>query len=84
MFCKKFQSKTGNKWADRAKFVPKSGKYTLLEMDDGDEEEELPATGAGVSPKKVDLSQMYNLSMTKCVSKQKHLRGATGRCQQLA
>jgi poly [ADP-ribose] polymerase len=36
-----FQDKTSNQWANRANFVVKSGKYTLLEMDNtADEEEE--------------------------------------------
>ena len=41
-FEKKFSDKTKNKWANRDKFKPVPGKYTLLEMDDdseGDEEE---------------------------------------------
>ena len=32
-FEKKFKSKTSNKWSDRANFVAKSGKYTLIEID---------------------------------------------------
>ena len=31
-FLKKFQDKTGNKWENRANFVAKSKKYTLIEM----------------------------------------------------
>lgn len=31
-FKKKFNDKTGNKWDDRAKFIPKPKKYTLLVM----------------------------------------------------
>ena len=33
-------SETGNKWDDRANFSAKSGKYTLLEMDNSADEEE--------------------------------------------
>jgi poly [ADP-ribose] polymerase 2/3/4 len=29
----KFRDKTGNAWADRAKFAAKAGKYTLIEID---------------------------------------------------
>lgn len=32
-FCKKFRDKTANKWEDRSSFVPKNGKYELLEVD---------------------------------------------------
>lgn len=37
-FEKKFSDKTKNKWADRASFTPKSGKYTLIEMADEEED----------------------------------------------
>jgi len=33
-FEKKFQDKTQNQWSNRASFVAKSGKYTLVEMDE--------------------------------------------------
>eukprot|EP00294_Goniomonas_avonlea_P012894 CAMPEP_0114554936 /NCGR_PEP_ID=MMETSP0114-20121206/8477_1 /TAXON_ID=31324 /ORGANISM="Goniomonas sp, Strain m" /LENGTH=645 /DNA_ID=CAMNT_0001740019 /DNA_START=6 /DNA_END=1943 /DNA_ORIENTATION=- len=36
----KFREKTKNDWDNRANFTPVSGKYTLLEMDYGDEPEE--------------------------------------------
>ncbi|KAJ1560509.1 Poly [ADP-ribose] polymerase 3, partial [Nowakowskiella sp. JEL0078] len=39
-FKKKFKDKTSNDWDKRSNFVPKSGKYTLLEMDLSDNEEE--------------------------------------------
>ncbi|PAA86004.1 hypothetical protein BOX15_Mlig030036g2 [Macrostomum lignano] len=39
-FEKKFSDKTRNKWADRAKFSPVKGKYTLLEMSYDDEEDD--------------------------------------------
>lgn len=39
-FTKKFKDKTKNNWDDRADFSPVSGKYTLLEMDDGGEDED--------------------------------------------
>lgn len=35
-FKKKFSEKTRNKWENRDNFVAVPGKYTLLEMDDGD------------------------------------------------
>lgn len=48
---KKFQSKTANKWENRDKFVPKSGKYTLLDMaDDDDDDEEEETAPAKVRP----------------------------------
>ncbi len=37
-FKKKFSDKTKNKWETRDKFVPAPGKYTLIEMDEEDEE----------------------------------------------
>lgn len=39
-FEKKFKDKTKNDWKNKDNFVPVAGKYTLLEMDCGDEEEE--------------------------------------------
>lgn len=39
-FEKKFKDKTKNDWKNREKFVPYSGKYTLIEMDAGGEDEE--------------------------------------------
>ncbi|XP_072026279.1 LOW QUALITY PROTEIN: protein mono-ADP-ribosyltransferase PARP3-like [Amphiura filiformis] len=38
-FGKKFTDKTKNKWENRDNFVPAAGKYTLIEVEDGDEEE---------------------------------------------
>eukprot|EP01102_Stenamoeba_stenopodia_P015090 TRINITY_DN5107_c0_g1_i1.p1 TRINITY_DN5107_c0_g1~~TRINITY_DN5107_c0_g1_i1.p1 ORF type:complete len:682 (-),score=251.83 TRINITY_DN5107_c0_g1_i1:117-2162(-) len=38
-FEKKFQDKTGNPWSNHKSFKPKSGKYTLVEIDYGDEED---------------------------------------------
>jgi poly [ADP-ribose] polymerase len=42
-FEKKFKDKTKNNWADRGKFKPVSGKYTMIEMageeDDDDDDE---------------------------------------------
>ena len=35
-FEKKFKDKTRNAWANRASFAPVAGKYTLIEMDDDD------------------------------------------------
>lgn len=39
-FEKKFKDKTSNKWGERANFSAKSGKYTLLEMDNSADDEE--------------------------------------------
>ncbi len=41
IFSKKFQDKTKNKWDSRDNFKPSHGKYTLLEMDDEDGDEEV-------------------------------------------
>ena len=41
MFGKKFQDKTKNKWEKKDNFTAVPGKYTLLEMDDDDEDEEV-------------------------------------------
>ncbi len=38
-FGKKFTDKTKNKWEDRDNFVPAAGKYTLIEVEDADEDE---------------------------------------------
>lgn len=38
-FEKKFRDKTKNNWADRENFVAHDGKYTLIEVQHGDEEE---------------------------------------------
>jgi poly [ADP-ribose] polymerase 2/3/4 len=38
-FCNKFKAKSANKWEDRDSFVPKSGKYTMVEIADDEEEE---------------------------------------------
>ena len=40
-FKKKFTDKTKNKWENRDKFVPAPGKYTLIEMDDDSDGEEV-------------------------------------------
>lgn len=36
-FEKKFKDKTKNDWNNKANFQPVSGKYTLIEMDGGEE-----------------------------------------------
>ena len=38
-FEKKFKDKTSNNWANRANFNPVKGKYTLIEMDTGADED---------------------------------------------
>lgn len=43
-FEKKFKDKTKNSWADRGKFKPVKGKYTLIEMADEDDDDEVDAT----------------------------------------
>jgi len=44
-FEKKFKDKTGNEWKKRANFTPKTGKYTLIEMDgEADDQEEIEQT----------------------------------------
>jgi len=49
-FKKKFQDKTKNKWDNRHDFKPAKGKYTLLEMDHGeDAAEEEPAKDKGAA-----------------------------------
>ena len=40
-FKKKFSDKTKNSWDKRHNFTPVPGKYTLLEMDDDSEDEEV-------------------------------------------
>ena len=39
-FAKKFKDKTKNDWDKRSAFVPYPKKYTLIEMEGGDDEEE--------------------------------------------
>ena len=52
-FKKKFTDKTKNKWENRANFEPKPGKYTLLEMDDDDDEaDEVRGQGASLERSK--------------------------------
>ncbi|XP_076332637.1 protein mono-ADP-ribosyltransferase PARP3-like isoform X2 [Tachypleus tridentatus] len=54
-FKKKFQDKTRNKWENRDNFVPHPGKYTLLEMDSEeteDDEEKLNQQAKMLSPAK--------------------------------
>ncbi|XP_032996540.1 protein mono-ADP-ribosyltransferase PARP3 [Lacerta agilis] len=43
-FEKKFRDKTKNSWADRENFVAHNGKYTLIEVQHADDEEEQEAT----------------------------------------
>ncbi|XP_022104043.1 poly [ADP-ribose] polymerase 3-like [Acanthaster planci] len=46
-FEKKFQDKTRNKWAERENFKPVAGKYTLIEVERGEDvEEDLKKLGA--------------------------------------
>jgi poly [ADP-ribose] polymerase 2/3/4 len=65
-FEKKFKDKTKNDWSNRANFKPVSGKYTLIEMDGGDEAEvEVQKTDPSIKsgdyqPSKLDI-QTQNL-----------------------
>ena len=40
-FCKKFRDKTKNAWEERDNFTPVPSKYTLIEMDDEEPDEEV-------------------------------------------
>ncbi|CAF0931863.1 unnamed protein product [Brachionus calyciflorus] len=51
-FEKKFKDKTKNDWKNRENFVPQSGKYTLIDMDTGAQEEE---TSVVVDAKPISL-----------------------------
>ena len=44
-FEKKFKDKSSNNWANRDNFNPVKGKYTLIEMDTGGDEEEVSIKG---------------------------------------
>ncbi|XP_061473900.1 protein mono-ADP-ribosyltransferase PARP3 [Rhineura floridana] len=57
-FEKKFRDKTKNSWADRENFVAHDGKYTLIEVQHGDEEEREVTV-------KVDTVDGVNLSKQK-------------------
>lgn len=63
VFEKKFQSKTGNKWENRANFVPKAKKYDLVAVDYTKKEDahvdafaamDAAAASGGASPEKVE------------------------------
>ena len=55
-FKKKFSDKTKNSWDKRHNFTPVPGKYTLLEMDDDSEDEEVCTTATTVSETKLGIS----------------------------
>lgn len=58
-FEKKFKDKTRNNWADRAKFTPVKGKYTLIEMADEDETDApVPSTSRNIEGKKTAESKL--------------------------
>ena len=42
-FCAQFKSKTSNRWEDRDDFVKHSGKYQLMDMDLGGNDDDVPA-----------------------------------------
>ena len=50
-FKKKFKDKTKNNWDDRDNFTPVPGKYTMIEMDDGGDEEDEEEMAKAVSRK---------------------------------
>ena len=60
-FEKKFKDKTKNNWSDRNNFVPQTGKYTLIEMDTGAEEEEEELTTVVVDVNKKNLFYLNTL-----------------------
>jgi poly [ADP-ribose] polymerase len=54
-FASKFASKTSNKWADRASFKAKTGKYTLIDVDESEAKGAKANTGkAAVSKTTLD------------------------------
>ncbi|XP_067685164.1 protein mono-ADP-ribosyltransferase PARP3-like [Haliotis asinina] len=57
-FEKKFQDKTRNKWANRDSFKPVPGKYTLIEMANEDEEDEVDAPVVDTKGRKVKESAL--------------------------
>ena len=48
-FKKKFKDKTKNNWDERDNFQPVQGKYTMIEMDDGGDEEDEQEMAKAVS-----------------------------------
>lgn len=52
-FGKKFKDKTKNNWADRANFVAHAGKYTLIEVEQEDEDQVVVQTSTKAVPKNV-------------------------------
>lgn len=58
-FEKKFKDKTKNNWADKGKFQPKAGKYTLIEMADDEDETDAPAPSvSSMAGKKTSKSKL--------------------------
>ena len=70
-FKKKFLDKTKNKWENRDSFVPSRGKYTLIEMDDdsdgeqvrGNDEQGSPQSLRGIVRGCVPTSKTYTLHL---------------------
>ncbi|KAL4226502.1 Poly [ADP-ribose] polymerase 3 [Mactra antiquata] len=60
-FEKKFKDKTKNAWSDRGSFTPKAGKYTLIDMAEDEEEDEVdaPVVKASTSGKKTADSKLH-------------------------
>lgn len=62
-FEKKFHDKTKNKWSEREKFSAVSGKYTLLEMGDDEDEDD----GAPQQPVAVVRSVVFLICVFLCL-----------------
>ena len=62
-FKKKFQDKTKNKWENKDKFVPAAGKYTLLEMGDDEEEEEVKPVAQKADKPSTSKAKVYELGL---------------------
>ncbi|XP_070559252.1 protein mono-ADP-ribosyltransferase PARP3-like [Ptychodera flava] len=63
-FEKKFKDKTRNAWGNRDNFKPSPGKYTLLEMDQDETEEEVAET----EKKLAQLDEIDGVKVTKKVA----------------
>ena len=56
-FEKKFKDKSANNWADKASFVKKSGKYQLVEVEDGDGDESSGAVLGKLTREQIEKGQ---------------------------
>eukprot|EP00667_Euglena_gracilis_P002735 EG_transcript_2740 len=57
-FEKKFREKTSNAWSDREHFVKHAGKYHLMLLDYGDDEDQKPAKKAKATPETAPASTL--------------------------